>query len=360
MAVYAVTGKLGAGKSLYSVFKAQQYLFQKRRVACNFDISIGKLLSENNKTANVCRLPDIPTADDIRALGRGDGKPENSDFYDESKFGVIILDEAALWLNSHDYNKNGRKDLFNLFILIRKMCWDVYILIQNIDVLDTQLRKSICEHVVYLMRLDRVKIPGISQLGFILTLGFWSGHLPRMHHAVIRYGTGINAMRVGSEQFRGSSLYGAYNTRQKFDSAEEVGTYCVLPPGRIPKRVPATDFNWSFIVRATKIYWRRLNRVLCVLVGAALAALVLTYFRPVAAPAPVRPPALVADSTIEKYRSYKIIWSRNFNDNWFYMLSDGTKQISSDDLISLGFGVYPLGSGQLKLQTEAGSFFVFR
>ena len=356
MAVYAVTGKLGAGKSLYSVFKAQQYLFQKRRVACNFDISIGKLLSENNKTANVCRLPDMPTADDIRALGRGDGKPENSEFYDESKFGVIILDEAALWLNSHDYNKGGRRDLFNLFILIRKMCWDVYILIQNIDVLDTQIRKSICEHVVYLMRLDRVKIPIISHLGFVATLGFWSGHLPRMHHAVIRYGLGPGAMRVGTEQFRGTALYGAYNTRQKFDSTEEVGTYCVIPPGLIPKRIPAAPLNWSFIVRSTKIYWRRLNRILCVLIGAALATGVLLYLRP---PAP-KAEVLAGQNGLEQYRDYKIVSSRNFNGNWYYELSNGKTKVSSDDLISLGIAVYPLTSGQLRLESKSGSFFVFR
>ncbi len=358
MAVYAVTGKLGAGKSLYAVFKVQQYLFQKRRVACNFDINIGKLLSEKNKTANVCRLPDMPTADDIRALGRGDGKAEHSEFYDESKFGVIVLDEAALWLNSHDYNKNGRRDLFNLFILIRKMCWDVYILIQNIDVLDTQIRKSICEHVVYLMRLDRMKIPLVSQLGFIATLGFWSGHLPRMHHAIIRYGMGASSIRVGSEQFRGTSLYGAYNTRQKFDSTEEIGTYCVLPPGRIPRRIPAAALNWGFVVRATKIYWRRLNRVLCLLVGAALATGVLTYLRP-----PVTTPEASASALrqgLEQYRKYKIVSSRNFNDVWFYELSNGTERINSDDLISLGISVYPLGAGQVRLETKTGSLYVFR
>ena len=360
MAVYAVTGKLGAGKSLYSVFKVQQYLFQKRRVACNFDINIGKLLSENNKTANVCRLPDMPTADDIRALGRGDGKPEDSDFYDESKFGVIVLDEATLWLNSHDYNKSGRRDLFNLFILIRKMCWDVYILIQNIDVLDTQLRKSICEHVVYLMRLDRVKIPGVSQIGFIVTLGFWSGRLPRMHHAVIRYGAGQNAMRVGSEQFRGTSLYGAYNTRQKFyENGEEVGTHCVIPPGLIPRRVPAAKLNWGFILRATKIYWKRLNRILCVLLGAALTALVFNYFKPSAASVIVAP-AAPSSIALDQYRSFKIASSRNFNGNWSYVLSDGSKQVTSDDLISLGLSVYPLGAGQLKLQSDKGTVFIFR
>lgn len=363
MAVYAVTGKLGSGKSLYSVFKIQQYLFQKRRVAANFDVSIEKLLSANNKTANVCRLPDMPTADDIRALGRGDGMPENSDFYDESKFGVIVLDEAALWLNSHDYNKGGRRDLFNLFILIRKMCWDVYILIQNIDVLDTQLRKSICEHVVYLMRLDRVKLPIISQLGFILTFGLWSGHLPRMHHAVIRYGVGVNAMRVGSEQFRGTSLYGAYNTRQKFyEVSETEGTYCMLPPWYTRIHLPASPFNRVFVMRVTKIYWKRLNRLLCVLLGGVLVALAFSFIRP----ATVVPVDLSARKTIEPslslepYRGFKIISSRLFNGQWFYVLGKSEIRVTSDDLISLGISIYPLGAGQLKLHSGRDSIFIFR
>lgn len=363
MAVYAVTGKLGAGKSLYSVFKIQQYLFQKRRVAANFDISIAKLLSPDNKTANVCRLPDMPTADDIKALGRGDGMPEDSDFYDESKFGVIVLDEAALWLNSHDYNKGGRRDLFNLFILIRKMCWDVYILIQNIDVLDTQLRKSICEHVVYLMRLDRVKLPIISQLGYILTFGFWSGHLPRMHHAVIRYGVGVNAMRVGSEQFRGTTLYGAYNTRQKFyENSQSQGTYCTLPPWYTRVRLPASPFNRAFVMRLTKIYWKRLNRLLCVLLGGVLVAVGFSFFNP---PASTNVGQVVSKKTshslsLEPYRDFKILSSRLFKNQWFYVLSNADRRVTSDDLISLGFGVYPLGAGQLKLIAGDDSIFIFR
>lgn len=363
MAVYAVTGKLGSGKSLYSVFKIQQYLFSKRRVAANFDVSIAKLLSADNKTANVCRLPDMPTADDIRALGRGDGMPEDSDFYDESKFGVIVLDEAALWLNSHDYNKGGRRELFNLFILIRKMCWDVYILIQNIDVLDTQLRKSICEHVVYLMRLDRVKLPVISQLGFILTLGFWSGHLPRMHHAVIRYGVGVNAMRVGSEQFRGTALYGAYNTRQKFSEAcDTEGTYCMLPPWYTRVRLPASPFNGAFVMRLTKIYWKRLNRLLCVLLGGVLVAIGFSFFSPPAAP-PIKHLAsksVAFSLSLDPYRDFKIKSSRLFNGQWFYVLSSADRSVTSDDLISLGVGVYPLGAGQLKLSSGRDSIFIFR
>lgn len=360
MPVYAVTGKLGSGKSLYSVFKIQQYLFQKRRVAANFDVNISKLLHPTNKTANVCRLPDMPSADDIKALGRGDGMPDDSDFYDESRFGVIVLDEAALWLNSHDYKKNGRRELFDLFILIRKMCWDVYILIQNIDVLDTQLRKSICEHVVYLMRLDRIKLPGISQLGFILTLGFWSGHLPRMHHAVIRYGYGANAPRVGSEQFRGTSLYGAYNTRQKFYEVSQIeGTYSILPPWYVRRRLPSSPLNGSFLMRLTKIYWKRLNRILCFILGALLIAVAFTYFRPIE-PAKISSSVPVVKLSLEQYRDFKIVSSRLFNSQWFYVLGNGERRVTSDDLISLGLGVYPLGAGQLRIHSGSDSIFIFR
>ncbi|MGE8459088.1 MAG: hypothetical protein ACN6OY_21195, partial [Pseudomonas alloputida] len=61
-----------------------------------------------------------------------------------------------------------------------------------------------------------------------------------------------------------------------------------------------------------------------------------------------------------QYRKYKIVSSRNFNDVWFYELSNGTERINSDDLISLGISVYPLGAGQVRLETKTGSLYVFR
>ena len=113
-------------------------------------------------------------------------------------------------------------------------------------------------------------------------------------------------------------------------------------------------------MRATKIYWRRLNRVLCVLVGAALATGVLLYLRPsVPTPEPVASLAATQQG-LEQYKGYKIVSSRNFNGDWYYELSDGSRKVNSDDLISLGVGVYPLGPGQLRLESKTGSLMVFR
>lgn len=198
MAVYFVTGKLGSGKSLACVDKIREYLSVGRRVATNLDLHLDSMFQECDNSA--IRLPDKPRSQDMHALGNGYESEDPRD-YDESKFGLIVLDECGTWLNTREWNDKDRRKLIDWFLHARKLRWDVMFLIQDIESCDAQIVRSLCEHLVVCRRMDRFKIWGIK--------------LPRMHIANVYYGR-TTEVRVERWTYRGSDLFDAYDTRQVF------------------------------------------------------------------------------------------------------------------------------------------------
>lgn len=116
MAVYFVTGKLGSGKSLSAVGRIREYMKQGRRVATNLDIYPDKLLHRNNREV-LSRLPDKPRIEDLELLGTGDGKPLSD--YDESRFGLLVLDEMASWFNARGWADKSRHAVIEWFLHAR-------------------------------------------------------------------------------------------------------------------------------------------------------------------------------------------------------------------------------------------------
>ncbi|MFG0721045.1 zonular occludens toxin domain-containing protein, partial [Pseudomonas sp. GLN_6] len=273
MAVYIVTGKLGAGKTLLCVMRILDYLKQRRRVAVNVDVFMDKLCKRDNKHSRLVRLPDLPTADDLTGLGVG------CDVYDEEKFGGIFLDEAGVWLNSRDWNSGGRTDLLKFFLFLRKRRWDLWLCVQNVNVIDKQIRESIAEHVIYINRLDRIKLPfPVGPLLRVLSLGLFKGRLPKMHQAIVKYGAKFNSPKVDDWFYRGHDFYSFYDTTQEYDKAYDKGSYSMLPPGYWRRPVPTAQRNAGFYMRTTKIFFKRFG----VINGFAAGALVaLTVSVPV-------------------------------------------------------------------------------
>lgn len=270
MAVYIVTGKLGAGKTLLAVQKIQEYLKARRSVAVNIDVRMQKLCRPNNKYSRLVRLPDLPSADDLIGLGMG------CDVYDETKFGGIFLDEAGVWLNSRDWNQGGRSDLLKFFLFLRKRRWDLWLFVQNIGVIDKQVRDSIAEHVVYINRWDKIKVPFLGPIGRVLSLGLWSGRLPKLHHAIVKYGAKYNAMKVDEWYYRGEQFYDYYDTTQEYNKDYDKGSYCMLPPGYLRRRLPRSPRSLRFYMRATRIFFRR-TRVLNAFFLGGFFALLLSF-----------------------------------------------------------------------------------
>lgn len=70
MTDFAVTGKKRSGKGLFCAGLIRDALREGKRVATNMDIFPLELLSPLSK-ATFFRLPDVPTAEDMLAIGVG-------------------------------------------------------------------------------------------------------------------------------------------------------------------------------------------------------------------------------------------------------------------------------------------------
>jgi len=207
MAVYFITGKLGSGKTLVTVGKIKDYLMSGRPVATNLDLNIQRLAKRNSK-ATFYRLPDKPRIDDLNLIGRG------SDSVDESTYGLIVLDECGTWLNTRSWNDKERRHFIDWMLHARKLGWDILFIVQDISIIDKQLKMSLCEHLVVCRRLDRMKIPFVSNVVKMLT-----GHrvtMPKIHTAKVFYGDSESDYVTDRWTYQGRNLYDAYDTRQVF------------------------------------------------------------------------------------------------------------------------------------------------
>lgn len=193
--IYVITGHLGSGKSLLAVQLAYEYLRQGKRVASNITLFPEYALPSRSRASPI-KLPYIPTAHHLEALGQGyDGA------YDEDRFGLVLLDEAGSWLNSRDWADKDRRGLFTWITHARKFGYDVALIVQDYEALDAQIRRSVTEIYVKCARLDRIKFP------------FLPLKLPRMHVATARYQSATGPM-VKRWFSRGNDLFKAYDTRE--------------------------------------------------------------------------------------------------------------------------------------------------
>ena len=221
MSVYVITGKLGSGKTLVCVGRIYEYLQRGRRVATNLDLDMRALADREDSGAYVERLPDYPSSADLVALGSG------NESADEADNGLLVLDECGTWLNSRGWSgDHDRQAMLDWMLHSRKLGWDVLLIVQDLQIIDKQVRLALCEHLVICRRMDRLPIPGISH--FFRLFGF-DLRLPRVHLAVVRYGQERESPIVDRWLYRGRRFYAAYDTKQIFNPRYDSGTYCVLP-----------------------------------------------------------------------------------------------------------------------------------
>lgn len=193
--IYVMTGHLGSGKTLLAVQMALDYLGKGRKVASNMTLFLDEALPPSSKAIAV-KLPYIPTVEHLNALG-----PAYEGKYNEEKFGLVLLDEAGSWLNSRDWNDKDRRGLFQWITHARKSGWDVALIVQDYEALDSQIRRSVTEIYVTCSRLDRIKLPGLP-----ITL-------PRIHRAKALY-KGPTGALYKTWHTRGTDTFKAYDTRE--------------------------------------------------------------------------------------------------------------------------------------------------
>ena len=262
MAVYFVTGKLGGGKSLVSVSRIKLALLKGSPIATNIDINLKNMVGRQAKNTRIFRLPDKPTVSDFDAIGKGNTS------YDESKNGLIVLDECGTWFNSRSWADKSRQHVINWMLHARKLGWDIIFIVQDISIVDKQARLALGEHVVYCRRMDRLTIPFIGTIYRLITGSKLP--LPKIHMGIVKYGDGQNAMTVDKWSMMGLSLYSCYDTKQAFSDFYDNGIYSVLPPYYTHGRYSVT---WTVKnqMRMTKIYLKKYSRILMFTVGALLA-----------------------------------------------------------------------------------------
>lgn len=221
MPVYSVEGKLGTGKTKFAVWQAQQAMLQGRRVASNVDLRPWLMVSKPG--VSYVRIPDKPTGFDLAAIGHG-----NPESYDEDRNGVLILDELGTWLNARGFQDKGRAEVLDWFIHARKYGWDVYLIVQDAEMIDKQVRRALIEYRCNCMRFDKVKVPFIGSWLSLITKK--AGYLPRMHAVTARVGDGQTAVVAERWVYRGDDLHQAYDTRQVFSADYPHGVHSALPP----------------------------------------------------------------------------------------------------------------------------------
>lgn len=180
-------------------------------VATNMDLYPENFLPPNSKATHV-RLPDFPSSSDLWNIGMA------SSSRDESTFGLVALDELAVFLNSREWQGKTRDQVIKYLRHVRKQHWHTLFITQDIESIDAQARRALIEHKVVCKRTDRLSIPF---LGPVMRLIGLKGRLPQVHMGVVRYGKQDYSPKVDTWWYRGNKLYNAYNTDQVFTDEEE-------------------------------------------------------------------------------------------------------------------------------------------
>jgi len=229
--IYFLTGSLRSGKGLTAVSKIQEHLLDGRRVATNMDLKLEGLVSPLNKTTDVIRLPDKPNVHDLENIGLGYDH-EDPEHYDESKFGLLVLDELATFLNSRTWNQKGRKEFVDWLLMSGKKRWILIFTIQDLELLDKQVKASLAsQYIVHCKSMSKYAVPIISPFCKLLTGKPLT--LPKFYLAIVKIGMDRNAPVNDRWVTKGTALYSGYNTAQVYlerDHPDSIQLCTMLPP----------------------------------------------------------------------------------------------------------------------------------
>jgi len=253
MPCYLVCGRTGQGKGLCSVgMMAEIYLQAGRRVATNMDIFPEHFRDPYNDKTRITRIPDIPTADDLYALGCGQDTPE-----DEDSNGLLMLDEASIFLNPRAWNDKCRAPLLAYLMQRRKFGWDVILQVQDPAAVDKQAFEGMIDYVVTAAYVRNINIPVISALLKKL-LGVRKLQFPkwaRWHTA--RMVNTVTGLCEAGHRYSGRKLYPPYDTKQVFTRDYPHGIHSVLSPCHPRGRYlpPRRDFRyWLRVAARSPVY----------------------------------------------------------------------------------------------------------
>lgn len=242
---WIIQGVRGEGKSLCAVGKIKEYMQRGRPVATNLTLFLDKFLPDDNDVLSY-RLPDHPRLEDLQMLPPAyDPKYKGEDMN-----GLLVLDELGTWLNARNWNDKKRLELLNWLFLSRKDHWDLILLAQDHEMIDAQVRTTLCDYLVQASRLDRQKIPYLASS--IKFFGF-SGMMPRVHRYHVFYGLSTNQPPVETWSYTGKDFYDGYDTNQKFLNGQEALNGTLIDMRAIYSNIPTNYLTCNvFIQRLNK------------------------------------------------------------------------------------------------------------
>lgn len=223
-----LSGKRGAGKSITACRLMADYVRQGRPVATNMDIKLDAMARPWSKL--VCyRLPDHPTAHDFELLPLGNPNP-----VEESRNGLIVLDECGTFLNSRDWQAKERKALISWLLHSRKYGWDLVLIAQHPRLVDAQIRDALCDVHASTKRADKFNIPVLGAASKFL---FGKPvKMPAAHVVTFRYGFLPNAPVMQVLWFTGAEYRSMYDSLQRISSEGQQGVSSYLPAWHLKGR----------------------------------------------------------------------------------------------------------------------------
>ncbi len=181
MALIVVTGPMGAGKSYYAVRKAAEALESGRFVITNFRMTPDwhekvvdhhplRWLMPGRRRAlkaewarRVLVVKDLDELRRVRLAGEGEGR------------GIAIIDEGHVFMNAREWRDGNRKDIVDWMSATRKLGLDVYLITQDKESVDRQVRDRLTYHVT-LRNLRQFKVLGVPIFPFNFFLAIWQYH----------------------------------------------------------------------------------------------------------------------------------------------------------------------------------------
>lgn len=151
----------------------------------------------------------------------------------------------------------------------RKKRWDVFLIIQDVDALDSQIRKLLHEYTVDCMRLDRFGIPFVTR--------FTGLRLPKFFVGRVFYGRMNPPVRADTWYTSGKAAFQCYDTEQNIMDDGDVpawggdGPYSMLSNwhrvGRyLPRRRTTREF-FHYVTELAITWTLRVAMVPAVLAG---------------------------------------------------------------------------------------------
>lgn len=357
-----ITGKLGQGKTLAAMAQIKLRIERGCTVATNCDIFLDKMFGQKTDKPRVIRIPDKPTIEDLEIIGRG---YDSKYGYDESKNGLLVLDECGTWFNSRNWQDKTRMAVNNWMLHARKLGWDVYLIVQDISIIDNQARDALAAGVARCKRLDKIRIPWIGSI--TKSLMGWELRPPKVHSARIEDDLGLLLDRW---VYRGTDLYHCYDTRQAFRSDYPHGVHSLLTPWHRFGRYLRPSKNRT--MRLTKIYFKKHSRTALLCFGMLLGSAFGLYqsykltgsispvsgaFTPPGSIAPGSP--LAAQAFKDKWAGWSYDGSQSINRNLvFFLVNPEGIRIPSSDSIFEGITLSEPSSCAIKLQLAKDSVFL--